>query len=197
MFPVLARPGLMPWVAAASLTLSGFLLRSEVGGAFFAPAFFTTAVLLLATGRTWTSNRRVTESIGLGLGQLTGTLVIVTRLPHPFELALLPLLALTLIVAVHAASAWRFAADEGQSSPWWVLQWALPPSLGPAFGLFFTLPVVLCLVGQTAPLVLAVLISGATLLGQHLQIMLTPAPTRRSHPDRRADAQVAPFSDWS
>jgi hypothetical protein len=193
MFPYLALPGLEPWIAAACLAFSGFLLRSEVGGVFFAPALLTTAVLLLATGRTWTNNRRVTESIGLGIGQFTGTLVLVTRLPHPFDFALLPLVALTLIVAINAACAWRFAADEGQAGSWWVLQWALPSTIGPAFGLFFTLPVVLCLVGQTVPLVIALLVAGATLLGRQLQIMLTPAPARRSHQARRDDEQVTPL----
>ena len=174
MLTTLFRPGLEPWIAAAALAVSCAVVRTGVGGAFFAPALLTTAVLLLATGRTWASHRRAAEPVVLAITQFTAALLIVTQLPHSFAVALLPLCTLTLIVAVQAFCAWRFAADEGQTGPWWVLRWALPASLGPAFGLFFTLPVVLCLVGQTAPLGIALLVTGATLLGWQLQRMLTP-----------------------
>lgn len=183
----LAAPGLLPWLATGGLLAVTLLAAfTSPGGRLLAPPLLASAVLLLATGRSWSLRRADVERVGLSLLPALVCLLLV-RLPAPFALALIPPLTLAAILGVLAAGAWRFAPDEGQTGRLWILRHALPACVGPALGLACVLLPALKL-----------LAAGASVLGGIGLIAAGPAVSHlcqrlfRRHPASMLRARQAP-----
>ena len=86
-----------------------------------------TAVLLLATARTWRAHRVVVESVAF-LVALAFAVAALAPLPPVVFRALLPLACIAAAWAACAHAEWRFAPDIGQSG----FAWAWPAAAGRA-----------------------------------------------------------------
>jgi hypothetical protein len=84
-----------------------------------------TAVLLLATARTWRTRRLMVEIVGLVMGFAFAAAVLAPLPPVVFR-ALLPLACIRAAWAACAHAEWRFAPDCGQSG----FAWAWPAAAG-------------------------------------------------------------------
>lgn len=179
----LAAPGLLPWLATGGLLAATLLAAfTSPGGRLLAPPLLASAVLLLATGRSWVLRRPDVERVGLALLPALVCLLLV-RLPTPFALALIPPLTLGAILGVLAAGAWRFAPDEGQTGRLWILRHALPACVGPAIGLACVLlPALKLLAADSSVLGGVGLIATGPVAGHLCQRLLSrpPASNRRA-----------------
>ena len=109
------------------------LLHLSPPESFFLAPLCSTAVLLLATGRSWRARRLWCDCIGLGAGVFTLGFFLSALPPRLFVVAL-PAASLGVAFAVFALNAWRFAPDFGQTGVRWLLSLAARPTLGCALG---------------------------------------------------------------
>jgi hypothetical protein len=108
--------------------------------ALFSLPALATAILVLATGRTWRARRAWVESVGLAVLLLIAALAL-ARFPAPAFNATLPVAAILSAWLAFAYAEWRFAPDLGQRG----LAWTFYAAAGSA------LPVVLGAVLALAP----------------------------------------------
>ena len=154
---------------------------------FSLPAL-ATAILVLATGRTWRARRAWVEAVALVSLILLAALAL-ARCPAPALNATLPVAAILSAWLAFAYAEWRFAPDLGQRGLAWTFYAAAGSTLPTVLGAILALPPYAFL-NRTAPepVASAALIGAPMLLAHAFHRALAP----RGH---RAHSTSSPEDD--
>lgn len=121
---IAVRPGGLAWTVATALMVIGVLGPAGEAGQLMLGVLAASAVLVLATARSWRARWNWAESLLLAT-HLMVVALLMSRLPAAWLAGLTPLLMIATVLVVIGFSHWRFAPDWGQQG----LQWAVIPAV--------------------------------------------------------------------
>jgi hypothetical protein len=141
-----------------------------------------TAILLLATSRTWRARRMFVEHVMLAALTFLAAAALSPLPPVVFN-ATLPLAAVVSAWLAFAHAAWRFAPDFGQRGVAWVFHTAAAPALPAALGAAIAIvPAGWLNRHSLLPLGTAAVFLAAMITASALHRALTPPPRPSSPP---------------
>jgi hypothetical protein len=116
----LGQPGGTPWLVALLLTTAAWWLPVESDHRVAKAALMVTAILMLATGRSWRPRRTLTDLLMLG-SSVCAVGALMSRAPFAWQIGFSPVAMTVAILISLAADEWRFAPDWGQQGVHWAL----------------------------------------------------------------------------